>query len=170
MSLLTRPTTFDIDYLAYKLFCKEYKIVVLIESEADSLTKSDEDIGMVMEDIAENSRAISARLKEKTMLFTKIQANMDLLRYAKINLNEHQMDSFARFTRSSEKESLALSATLQKLDAGKDLSMVKNELLHNDADYNLIYDELKEIDTLQQEALASLNGMISQADNMLQLL
>lgn len=171
VSLLSKPTTLDIDYfLAYKLFCAENKIVVVVENENEDKERRERDIDETVADIAGNSRVISAQLKEKTGVFAKIQASMDLLRYAKVSLDERQMNGFAAFMQSSEKESRALSAALQRIDECKDLNTVKNELLHNDADYDLIVHELKEISAFQQEALASLDAMIEKGNNMLSLL
>ncbi len=172
LSLLSRPSVLSISYLAYEVFKNENKIVYVIKSNNDekNFIKLPKSIDNMLVEVEDNTRNISLLLKERTKVVNKIETNLDFLRYAKINLNEKQVDSFASFVSYSGEQGLKLKQTLQKIESLKSLKNVKKELLHNDADYSLVYNELEQLNNYQFEAIACLNGIISAGENVLNIL
>jgi hypothetical protein len=127
-------------------------------------------IGELIGSINEKNRNLKSLLKEKSNLLDKIQTLLDFRVYSKSPLSESQINSFTSFTGFYSEEAGVLQETLRKIDDEKDLRDTKKELLHNDADYSAIIEELKSFNDSQASAIGSLRNIIEVGNRTLQVL
>ena len=167
VTLLSRTSLLNIESI-YDLFVKDDKTLDTVKTKAEDTRKND--IDSIMNAIQKDARIISALLKEKIKVYSQIQTRLDFLRRTKASLNDPQIESFAAFTALDRRKNIELMDILDKIKGSQDLKQVKKELLHNEADYELIYRNLAEFQNCQQMARACLNGMVEDGHKMLSLL
>lgn len=171
VSLLSRPSVMNFALWAYDALNKDNKIICVLKSDDDNFDpQTAREIDGMLVSIEENTRDITGLLKEKNKVLGKLETTLDLKRYAKEFLDDNQMDQYARFMSYVDVEKQELRKSLQKIDDAKYLSDAKNELLHTDVDYEFVYNELQTINKYQNEAINTLNGMIAQGTDVLNLL
>jgi hypothetical protein len=95
---------------------------------------------------------------------------MDFLAMTRTPLNEEQMESFASFTGLYAEEASYLQETLRKIDNQVSLNTTKKELLHKEADYSIILDELTSFKESQESAITVLRSIIDSGYRTLQAL
>ena len=169
--LLTSPASEPLDIQAdtYSLTYdahSEKENVKMVCKEKPQLMMIDELIGA----IDEKNRSLKILLKEKTKLLDRIQTLLDFRVYTKAPFNETQMDSFTNFTGFYNNEVCALQNTLKKIDADKDLIAAKRELLHKEANYTAVIDELTSFSNSLSDAIGYLHEIIEYSNNTLQVL
>lgn len=117
--------------------------------------------------IEDNTRKITALLAEKNRAVSAIYTAMDTFAQARAILTETQITKFSNFVARSKLHGAALQDALQTIDARKGLNEVKKELLHKDADFAFVYNELKDIEHCQDRALTSLDAILDAAKDCL---
>ncbi|MDR1640948.1 MAG: hypothetical protein LBT59_14735 [Clostridiales bacterium] len=127
-------------------------------------------IDELMGSIDEKNRHLKFLLKEKAKIINKIQTMMDFLAMTRTPLNEEQMESFASFTGLYAEEASYLQETLRKIDNQVSLNTTKKELLHKEADYSIILDELTSFKESQESAITVLRSIIDSGYRTLQAL
>jgi uncharacterized protein YlaN (UPF0358 family) len=127
-------------------------------------------IDELMGSIDEKNRHLKFLLKEKAKILNKLQTMMDFLAMTRTPLNENQMDSFSSFTGLYAEEAGALQETLKRIDDQKSLDTTKKELLHKEADYSMILDELTSFHDTQEDAINVLRNIIDSGNRTLQAL
>lgn len=167
-SLLSGPATEQMDSYAKEVFAEQ---TVSIDQERASKENSEQvKIDELMSYINEKNRSLKTLLKEKAKVVSKIQTVMDLRAYTKTPLNERQISSFSDFTGFYAEKAGALQETLKKIVHQKDLRITKKELLHNQADYSMIFNELKSLSDTQSDAIYVLHSIIESGERTLQAL
>jgi uncharacterized protein YlaN (UPF0358 family) len=136
------------------------------EKEKHELVRIDE----LMGNIDEKNRHLKFLLKEKAKIVNKIQTMMDFLAMTRTPLNENQMDSFSSFTGLYAEEAETLQETLKRIDDQKNLDTAKKELLHKEADYSMVLDELRTFNETQNDAINVLRSIIDSGNKTLQAL
>ncbi|MDR1558598.1 MAG: hypothetical protein LBS84_02660 [Clostridiales bacterium] len=172
--LLSPQANGPTDILAYA-YCVTYAPHIRIEKvnrtitgikENPQLMKIDELIGA----IDEKNRSLKNLLKEKTKVIDKIQTLLDFRVYTKKPFDDAQLDSFTRFTGFYNQEAGALQDTLLKIDTDKELMAAKKELLHKEANYTAVIDELSSFNDSLSDAIRYLRGIIEFGNSTLQVL
>ena len=163
-TLVSRPSMLTARRLLGEWFTREE-----IAKPSDTQVPT-EAINAMMAAICGGAGGLLALLKKKANVYAQIQAKLDLLRHAKVSLTEEQIRSFSKLMAASGEKSAELSHTMQKIRANKDLKSVKKELLHSDADYDLVLNELSALYHLQQAAIVTLESIIEDGHGMLVLL
>jgi len=67
-------------------------------------------------------------------------------------------------------EAGALQATLRKINSEKELFAAKKELLHKEADFNSIIEELASFSDSMSEAISYLRGIVELGNSTLKIL
>ena len=145
---------------------KNAKSGLAVNKEKPHLLKIDELIGA----ISSQTRNLKNLLKEKTSVIDKLQTLLDFRAYTRKPLNEFQLNSFTRFTGFYNQEAGALQNTLRKIDADKELMTAKKELLHKEANFIAIIDELTSFSNSLDDAASYLRSIIELGNSTLQVL
>ena len=170
-ALLSSPAAEPLDihtdsyYITYESQLQDENVLSGIK-ENTQLMKIDELISV----INDQNRCMKHLLKEKTKVIDKIQTQLDFRAYTKTPFNEYQMDSFTLFTGFYNQEASALQCALKKININKDLMSVKKELLHKEANYSAVIDELSMFSNNLGDAIVYLKGIIEEGNRTLQIL
>jgi len=166
-SLLSGPTAEHMGQHTNEITMKisEYNLEVENKEKTEQVK-----IEELMGKIDEKNRSLKSLLKERKKVLVKIQALMDLRAYTKTPLNERQISLFSDFTGFYTEKAGALQETLKKIDFQKDLQTTKKELLHNQADYSMIMNELMSLSETQSDAICYLHSIIESGERTLQVL
>lgn len=172
--LLSSPANGSSDIQA-DAYCVTYDSHLRIENVNKVLTGIKENpqlmkINELIAAIDEKNRSLKNLLKEKTKVIDKIQTLLDFRAYTKKPLNETQLDSFTSFTGFYNQKAGALQSALLKIDADKELMASKRELLHREANYTAIINELTSFSENLSDAIRYLRGIIEFGNSMLQVL
>lgn len=159
-SLLSHPSLLRFDAIAYEILKSQQKIIYAIQKEKAPDESEIKKIEDSLAAIGDNSREITELMKDKKKTVAKIQTALDLKAYTRSSMNEEQIALFRTFHSNMNEEASILQEALQKIDNKKDLALAKKEILHTNADYELIYRELNEIAEHQRDVVFSLNNMI----------
>ncbi len=182
VTLLSRPAAFKLNLMAYEVTKPERKIIAtLIKKETGKEkikyrvnSNGETDVNKKMDDVItsidDNNRALTKLLKEKNSVVGKIQTVMDLKAHTKTRMTDAQINKFSGFTSYVGIEGGILQDRLKKIDDKKNLINTKNEILHTNTNYSLVFTELNEIVTYQRDAIASLNRLIDAGNTTLQAL
>jgi hypothetical protein len=127
-------------------------------------------IDELITDIKENNRNLATLLNEKNTKLAKIQTLLDFRAYTKAPLNENQMDSFSHFSGFYSERAVDLKRTLSELDSGTQLKEAKKALLHNNYNYTVVFDELKQFNDMLVSAICCLTNIIERGYLTLQIL
>ncbi|MDR1532582.1 MAG: hypothetical protein LBS62_10470 [Clostridiales bacterium] len=126
-----------------------------------------EQIYSTLANIEDNTRKITSMLVEKNKAVRGVYSAMEGFAQVRAALNDTQINTFASFVSVSKDHEEALRASLQTIDSRKGLSEVKRELLHKNADFAFVYNELKTIESCQRRALSSLDAILQAAGGCL---
>ena len=166
-ALLSRPSLLRIDMIAYEVYKSQQKIILVLKQVINRENIGPEQIESALADIGNNTREISELLKEKNKITARLETTMDLMAYTRSSLDGEQMAMFRDFHSGLNEESPRIQEALRKIDERKDLTMATQEILHTDANYDFIYDELSAICYYQDDVKMSLNGIIENGQKAL---
>ena len=170
-ALLSSPAAEPLDihtgsyYITYESQLQDENALSGIKENAQ-LMKIDELISV----INDQNRCLKNLLKEKTKVIDRIQTQLDFRVYTKAPFNKNQMDSFTHFTGFYCQEASALQSALKRIDTDKVLMSAKKELLHNEANYSAVIDELSMFSNNLNDAIRYLQGIIDLGNRTLQIL
>ena len=147
------------------IHCFTYEFQLQIESKNMAAASCKEQPQLMIIDeligaIDEKNRSLMNLLKEKSKVLDRIQTQLDFRAYARKPFNSAQLDSFIRFTGFYNREAGALQNALRKINADKELIAAKKELLHREANYTAIIDELTSFNNCLSDAIDYLRDIV----------
>ena len=118
--------------------------------------------------IGERLRLIKQLIVDKFEIYGKIQSIMD--DKAVVCMTHIQIEEYRRFTNIYDSEIKLVKKWLAELDGDMKLIAVKQEIVKEDTDYGLIYDNLRKIDDKQRIVISELEKIIAVGNSALAVL
>jgi len=156
-------------------YCITYDLQTQKKNACEALVDSYENLQLKEIDeligaINDQHRSLKNLLKEKSKVLDRIQTVLDFCAYTQTPFTESQISSFTRFISLYNMEAGALQATLRKINSEKELFAAKKELLHKEADFNSIIEELASFSDSMSEAISYLRGIVELGNSTLKIL
>jgi hypothetical protein len=171
VTLVSRSATADVAKIAYEIFHNESRVTCVVKHKtATDEAQKKQDINDAMVLMEDGTRHISRLLKERRSLYADIQERFASASRARASFDEGQIERFAAFTALSESQNTTIREYLTRINSQKDLNAVKKELLHNNADYDLILNELDVFNDFQNETSSLLENVIAEGRAFMELL
>ncbi len=180
-SLLSTPKIMRANALAYELLSQAQNEKDAIQSGKQAfaavLDNSDSNKKEVVSDIIkelvrinDNMAGINELLMEKSKIMCRLETALNLKRYAKIPLRDIQIAGFSEFMSFYRTTNSNIRETLNKIDQEKNFTAIKDEILHKDCNYKLIYEKLKILNEWQSDVIKQLKEVISAGHDILKVI
>ncbi|MDR1065892.1 MAG: hypothetical protein LBL35_00440 [Clostridiales bacterium] len=161
--LVSRSPAADAAKIAYEIFHNENKAMCAVKRKAPADDeKTRRNISEAMEYIENGTIRLSRLLRERAAVYDGIERRLRDKSRARTRFDEAEVERFARFVEYAESQNAAINERLRAIGSKRDFKAVKEELLHNDADYDLILNKLNLFNGFQREAADALEDAIDE--------
>lgn len=156
---------------ALKDYSNAKAAIIFVEKSGEDIKEIlDGEIDYLLAEIDNNSFKLTSLLKERKALTAKVDETIKEKATNKQRLTVEQVAAYQKYADVSYKKNIDVLACLNRIDDNKKLSNAENQLLHNNTDYNVIYDDIEQIRQAQMEAIVKLSDIVAVSNETLKLL